>query len=55
MEKKLFYIEYLNKKKNFATDKKTFDSELKAIQWGKKNLQNFHPDMIRLTKTKPTQ
>jgi hypothetical protein len=43
------YIEYLNKKKNFKQDKKTFkgkDAYKKAVEWGKKNLGNFHLDMI---------
>ncbi len=51
MEKEeTWYIEYLNKDKNFKKSKKTFKGETSyedAIIWGKKNLENFNLDMIK--------
>ena len=46
------YIDYMDKKKGFATTRKKFNSMSAAIKWGKKNLNDdeFHPfnsDMIR--------
>ena len=44
------YISFLNKKKGFAEDKKTFegaDAWNDAVKWGRKNLENFNIDMIR--------
>lgn len=45
------YIDYLNKKKGFKQDRKTFKGK-NAIQdaekWGRKNLENYHPDMIHI-------
>jgi len=44
------YILYLNSKDNFRETKKTFKGENAdqlAIKWGKKNLPNFHIDMLR--------
>ena len=43
-----FYIEYLNKDKNYQKDKKQFDSYEQAKVWGKENLTNFNLDMIRI-------
>ena len=46
------YIDYLNKDNNFREDRvyflgATYESALKkATKWGKKNLDNFHIDMI---------
>ena len=45
--KKDFYIEYLNKKKNFQPDREYFKSFEDAEKWGRKNLGNFNIDMIR--------
>lgn len=48
------YIEYLNSKKNFQKDRQDFtgkdfsEAYDKAEEWGKNNLENFHPDMIRI-------
>ena len=41
-----FCIHYLNKKKNFQRDRKTFASYNDAKNWGVKNLENFNLDMI---------
>lgn len=44
------YIEYLNKAKKFAKDKKEFkgeDAYKQAISWGRKNIGNFNPDMVK--------
>lgn len=49
-----YYIEFLNKEKNFARDRKIFKNKdtqksfNDAIKWGKKNISNFHLDMIRI-------
>jgi hypothetical protein len=46
-------IEYLNAKKRFQKDQKEFSGKDfgeaydKAEAWGKKNLENFHSDMIK--------
>jgi hypothetical protein len=45
-----FYIEYLNKDKNFAIDRIYFDSYKDAIKWASKNLSNFCTDIIKLNK-----
>ena len=42
-----YYIEYLNKDKNFQKDKVSFDSYEQAESWGKENLGNFQIDMIK--------
>lgn len=44
------YIEYLNKEKGLKKDKKFFSGAnafKNAVLWGRKNLENFHIDMIR--------
>ena len=41
------YIEFLNKKKNFKKDIKNFNSYAEALNYGKNNLDNFSPDMIK--------
>ena len=46
----MYYIEFLNKNKNFERDIKEFQgaNALKnAIRWGKKNFYNFSIDMIK--------
>lgn len=43
-----FYIEFLNKKKGFKKDKVYFSSYEEAIDWGRKNLETFSPDMIKI-------
>jgi len=45
---KIYYIEFLNKEKNFRPDIKKFRSEKAAEIWGKKMLSNFHPDLIKI-------
>jgi hypothetical protein len=42
-----YYIEFLNKDKNFKLDIKHFSQYEEALEWGKNNLENFHIDMIR--------
>lgn len=43
-----YYVEYLNKAKNFMKDRKYFGSIKNATIWGEKNIENFHPDMIKI-------
>jgi hypothetical protein len=43
-----YYIEYLNKANGFKKDRIEFDSYRLAKQWAIDNLDNFHPDMIRM-------
>jgi hypothetical protein len=43
-----YFIEFLNKKKGFSRDKKEFASYEDAIKWGRKNLENFNSDMVRM-------
>lgn len=42
-----YYIEYLNKDKNYKRDRKYFDTFEDAVQWGRYNFENFNLDMIR--------
>jgi hypothetical protein len=52
------YISFLDKKKNFKQTDKVFvgaDSYDKAVAWGKKNLENFNYDMIKIGKGKTTK
>lgn len=49
----IYYIDFLNKEKNFIKDRKLFygkDPYQKALTWGKKNVSNFNSDMIKLMK-----
>jgi hypothetical protein len=48
MENWTYYIEYLNKDKNHQIDRIDFDTDEAATIWGKENLDNFHPDMIKI-------
>jgi hypothetical protein len=41
------YIDYLNKENNFRETRKTFKNYNLAEKWGRKNLSNFHIDMIK--------
>jgi len=41
------YIEYLDSKNKFKQTKKKFSNYKQAENWGKKNLENYHPDMIK--------
>jgi len=47
-------IEYLNSKKRFQKDEEIFEGNTweeansKATTWGKENLENYHPDMIKI-------
>jgi DNA repair protein RadC len=43
-----YFIEFLNKKKGFQRDRVYFDSFSEAEDWGKKNLEKFNSDMIRV-------
>lgn len=47
MQVKYYYIIFLNKKKNFATDMKRFKKYPKAVKWMIKNLENANTDMIK--------
>lgn len=40
------YIKFMNKDKGFKRDMKEFDSYEEAIEWGKKNIDNFNTDMV---------
>ena len=49
--KEQYIIEYLNCKKNFQKDSVQFQGPHayeEAVLWGKKNLENFHLDMIQI-------
>jgi hypothetical protein len=49
--KEHYIIEFLNCKKDFQKDSLQFKGTHaydQAIQWGKKNLENFHLDMIKV-------
>jgi hypothetical protein len=49
--KEHYIIEFLNCKKDFKKDSVHFkgtDSYEEAVTWGKKNLDNFHLDMIKV-------
>ena len=48
---KKYYIEFLNKNKNFRQDIKYFDSYETALKWGKINISNFCIDFIRCQET----
>ena len=52
--KEHYIIEYLNCKKDFQKDSVKFQGLQafeKAVSWGKENLENFNPDMIKLVHT----
>lgn len=42
-----FYIDFLNKEKNFSVDRKYFDTHEDARRWALKNFDNYHLDMIK--------
>jgi hypothetical protein len=42
-----YFIEFLNKNKNFKKDKKYFKTEEQAKKWAIKNLGKFNPDYIK--------
>ena len=49
--KEQYIIEYLNCKKDFQKDSVEFKGTHayeEAVTWGKKNLENFHMDMIQV-------
>lgn len=41
-----YYIDYLNKNKNFQRDRKYFETYELAAKWAKTNFERFDPDMI---------
>jgi hypothetical protein len=47
-KKETYYIDFLNKKKNFSIDRVTFDDYEKARKWAMKNFESFDPDMIKI-------
>ena len=47
---KLWKIEYLNKNRNFQKVTVYFETLEDAKEYGKKNLENFHIDMIQWNK-----
>jgi len=49
MQTKKIYIEFLNKKKKFTKDIIFFKNYNEALEWAKKNLQNFNIDIIKIT------
>ena len=49
-----YYIEYLNKDKNHQLEKKYFtgtNAYSACVEWGKKNLENFNMDMVRMERS----
>lgn len=51
MKQKQFYIEYLNKNKNFAKDKKYFSSYENALKFLQQNFDKYSIDTIKLNIT----
>lgn len=52
------YIDFLNSKNGFKEERKWFSGPNAfedAVSWGKLNLENFHIDMVKYTKTKNDQ
>ena len=48
LKKDSHYISFLNKDNGFKETKKYFDTYEKAVKWGRKNLENFNLDMVRI-------
>ena len=48
-EKYEVYIDFMNRDKNFATDRKYFKTYEDAERWAKKEFDSFNPDMISYT------
>ena len=46
------YIDFMNKDKNYSTDRKYFETYEDAERWAKKELDSFNPDMISYTYAK---
>jgi hypothetical protein len=49
-----YYIEYLNKDNNHQLEKKYFtgtNAYSDCVEWGKKNLENFNMDMVRMERS----
>ena len=42
-----YYIEFLNKDKNFQKDRKYFETYDQAKNWALENFERFDPDMIK--------
>ena len=51
-EKYEVYIDFMNRDKNFATDRKYFKTYEDAERWAKKEFDSFNPDMISYTYAK---
>lgn len=49
------YIDYLSKAHNFRQVRKEFTSLVEAMEWGRKNLSNFHIDMVKITDNQPVR
>lgn len=49
------YIDYLSKDHNFRQVRKEFSSLVEAMEWGRKNLSNFHIDMVKITDNQPVR
>lgn len=43
-----YYIDYLSKDHNHRPERIYFETYKEAREWGRANLDNFHPDMIRM-------
>ena len=44
----IIYIIYRNKADNFEPYVKQFETVKQALKWGKKQISNFNPDMIKI-------
>jgi hypothetical protein len=51
MTQNKFYIEYLNKNKNFAKDKKYFSTYENALKFLQNNFDKYNIDMIKANTT----
>lgn len=51
MKQKEFYIEYLNKNKNFAKDKKYFSTYENALKFLQQNFEKYSIDSIKYNTT----
>jgi len=44
------YIEFLNCKNNFRSDRKEFKTYEDAVSWGKENIERFRLDSVKFFK-----
>ena len=49
-----YYIDYLCAKADYKKKRVEFKTYKQAVEWGKKNLENFHIDMVKELSSCPT-